>query len=62
MVPGTGNADYLSAVAVLGVGMPDVLIAVICVSVVSWKIVWVSLVPKWRFPDEPHASGSACAR
>ena len=40
------SAAYLSGVAVLGVGTPAGLIAVIALLVVSWKIVCASLVPK----------------
>ena len=49
-------------VAVFGVGTPLVEMAVIGASVVSWKIVCASLVPKCRFPEVPQDVGSATAR
>ena len=45
------------ATAVLGVGVPVLLMAV--TATVSWKIVWSSLVPKNRVPVVPLATGAA---
>jgi hypothetical protein len=53
---------YLMGVPVFGVGTPAVEIAEIGVSLVSWKIVWISLVAKWRLPETPQVIGSAAAR
>ena len=57
-----GAGVYLSAVAVFGVGTPLAEMAEIATSVVSWKIVCVSLVPKCRLPEAPQEVGSATAR
>jgi len=51
---------YLMATAVLGVGTPAVLMAVIATE--SWNTVCDSLVPKKRVPEVPAETGAAAAK
>lgn len=48
------GGPYLSGAAVFGVGTPAALIAT-----TSVKIVCASLVPKYRVPEVPGATGAA---
>ena len=69
-----GDGGYKPAIAPHGVRLRGYLIGrpfdtpavVIVTGVVAafwvWKIVWASLVPKFRDPDVPYAIGSALAR